>query len=266
MIICHLLSVIYNGLVPTPFTHLVIARDIVDDPRLPPDLRQALMAEWPAFLFGNIAPDAQTVSGQPREATHFFPVPLGSAPPAPQRLFARHPELARPERLPGAQAAFLAGYLAHLALDQLWVREIFETAFGLRARWGTFDERLYLHNALRAYWDADDLRQLSSGTTPSLRAAQPMRWLPFLADDALQRWRDLVAEQLASGEARTVEVFAQRMRADPRALAALVASPEAMQTRVFAHVSLDRLARYRADALARCVQWMQNYWENAPLT
>ena len=149
---------------PTPFTHLVIARELLADPGLGPAARQALAAEWPAFLFGNIAPDAQTVSGQSREATHFFPVPLGGAPPAHERLFARHPDLARPDALPPAQAAFLAGYLAHLALDQLWVAEIFAPVFGERQTWGTFPERLYLHNALRAYWDAQDLGRLPAVT------------------------------------------------------------------------------------------------------
>lgn len=249
---------------PTPFTHLVLAREIVEAQHLPPGVRAALMAEWPAFLFGNIAPDAQTVSGQTREATHFFPVPLGNAPPAPQCLFARHPHLARATRLPRAQAAFLAGYLAHLALDELWVREIFDPVFGLEAKWGTFDERLYLHNALRAYWDAEDLRRLPASALTSLRAAAPARWLPFLADEALRGWRDQVADQLASGVARTVEVFALRMRADPHAFAALVAAPEAMQARVFVRVSLERLAHYRAAGLARCVQCIQAYWENAP--
>ena len=65
---------------PTPFNHLHIAYDLVA--QLPAALRAPLTAEWPAFLLGNIAPDVQTLTGELREATHFFPVPLGAAPPA----------------------------------------------------------------------------------------------------------------------------------------------------------------------------------------
>jgi len=245
---------------PTPFVHLLIAHDLLASPSLTPEVRQALAAEQPAFLFGNVAPDAQTVSGQRREATHFFPVPLKDAPPAPQRLFESHPALARPEQLPPAQAVFLAGYLAHLTFDQLWIAKIFEPIFGEQQTWGTFPERLYLHNALRAHWDARDLSQLPGSTTAGLRAAAPERWLPFLADDHLRAWRDFLADQLNSGAARTVEVFAQRMKADPQAFAALLDSPEEKRRRVFTRLPLEQLARYRAEGLAQSAQLIQAYW------
>ena len=206
---------------PTPFTHLAVAAELAASGALPPEVAGA----WPAFLLGNIAPDVQVLSGQPREATHFFPVPLNSAPPAEEVLFAQHPGLARLGALPPAQAVFVAGYLAHLVFDQLWVRMIFEPVFGPEQTWGEgFKERLYLHNVLRAHWDAQDLARLTPATAADLAAAAPREWLPFVADADLAGWRDLVAEQLAeSGTSRTVEVFAARMRADPAAFAALLA-------------------------------------------
>jgi len=248
---------------PTPFVHLLIAHELLASPSLTPEVRRALAAEQPAFLFGNIAPDAQTVSGQRREATHFFPVPLGNARPAPQRLFESHPALARPEQLPPAQAVFLAGYLAHLTFDQLWIARIFEPIFGERQTWGTFDERLYLHNALRAHSDALDLSRLPGSTGAGLRAAAPARWLPFLSDEHLRAWRDFLADQLEAGVTRTVEVFAQRMQVDPQAFAALLESPDEMQRRVFTRLSLEQLARYRAEGLAQSAQLIQAYWEGA---
>ncbi len=246
---------------PTPFNHLVLARAMLDAPFLSPAVREAVTADEPAFLFGNIAPDAQTVSGQLREATHFFPVPLGDALPAHQTLFARHPALARPDGLPPAHAAFLAGYLCHLELDQLWIADIFEPVFGPRQTWSDFRERLYLHNAFRAHWDAQDLPRLPASTAARLRAAEPARWLPFVGDDILRRWRDRVAEQLApEGTARTVEVFAERMGADPRAFAALVNSPAEMERRVFARLPPARLTQFCADGLACCIERLHAYF------
>jgi hypothetical protein len=246
---------------PTPFTHLVFARAIL--PALSAAVRAALEPEWPAFLFGNIAPDAQTVSGQAREATHFFPVPLTAAPPAHQVLFERHPALGRPQPLRPAVAAFLSGYLAHLTLDQIWIRQIFDPIFGERQRWKTFGERLYLHNALRAWDDARDLAALpAADISAGLRRAEPEAWLPFLADHDLRAWRDLVADQLGpGGAARTLEVFAARMRADPRAFAALVRSPREMQRRVLARVAPEQLARFRADGLRESIDLIHAYWE-----
>lgn len=243
---------------PTPFTHLVVAAELAASGALPPEVAD----EWPAFVFGNIAPDVQVLSGHAREATHFFPVPLNGAPPAEQVLLTRHPDLAPLGALPPARAVFLAGYLAHLVFDQLWVRMIFEPVFGPAQTWGEgFRERLYLHNVLRAYWDALDLSRLTPATAADLAAANPHAWLPFVADADLARWRDLVAEQLAeTGTSRTVEVFAARMQADPAAFAALLASPHELDRRLFRRLPPAALDTYRATALAESLEVIERYW------
>jgi hypothetical protein len=245
---------------PTPFTHLATVTEILDHPGLTGEARAALAGELPAFLLGNIAPDVQTLSGQTREATHFFPVPLDGGPPAAERLLARHPGLAQPGSLPPAQAAFLAGYLAHLVLDELWVADIFEPVFGPDRAWGTFRERLYLHNVLRALWDAADHARLGPGTAEDLLAAEPAGWLPFVTDPHLRAWRNLVAGQLGPGAARTVEVFAERMNTDPRALAELLASPAELERRVFVHLPEGALERYRALAVGDAARIAGAYW------
>lgn len=250
---------------PTPFTHLATVSEILAHPRLAPDVKAGLLADQPAFLLGNTAPDVQTISGQPREATHFFPVPLRGAPPAGPRMLTIYPALAGRAALPPAHAAFLAGYLAHLIFDQLWIRDIFEPFFGEEPAWGSFRERLYLHNVLRAYWDAEDLARLRPGVGGDLQAARPRGWLPFVDDRHLHAWRDLISDQLSSGAGRTVEVFAQRMRADPEAFAALLASPEEMQRRVFSHVSPQALSEYRARAVEASVKAIGAYWKAGPL-
>jgi hypothetical protein len=246
---------------PTPFTHLAAAAEMLAGPALAPELSAALRADLPAFLLGNIAPDVQTVSGQPREATHFFPVPLRGAPPAPQRLFRDHPSLGWRRALLPAQAAFLAGYLAHLVYDQLWIAEIFEPVFGEAQAWGSFRERLYLHNVLRAHWDALDLARLEPGAAATLRGAAPAGWLPFVDDHHLRAWRDLVADQIGPGTARTVEVFAARMRVDPAEFAALLESPEALQRQVLDRIAPGALDAYRERARERSLAAIAAFWQ-----
>lgn len=247
---------------PTPFNHLRIAADLLAAPGLPPELRALLEAERPAFLLGNIAPDVQTLTGQPREATHFFPVPLNSAPPALSRLFALHPTLAAPHQLPAAQVAFLSGYWAHLEFDQQWVHAIFEPVFGPEQKWDSFAERLYLHNALRSYWDFGDLAALPAETASALSAARPAAWLPFVADGDLVRWRDVIADQLHTGTGAegTLRVFAERMRVDAAGFGALVHSPAAMAERVFSHIAWEEVEHYRAHALAASINVLIDYW------
>jgi len=244
---------------PTPFTHLAAANEILSHPDLEPAAQSALAAELPAFMFGNIAPDVQTVSGQPREATHFFPVPLNGAPAAARVLLDRHRGLSRPSALPPAQAAFLAGYLAHLVFDQLWVAQIFEPVFGPAQAWADFRERLYLHNVLRAHIDGQDLQQLLPGAAAQLKAAEPSAWLPFEADPHLRTWRVLVADQLGPGAGRTVEVFAERSRVDPAAFAQLLSSPDELQSRVLSRLPPDTLPHYRASALKGAADTINTY-------
>jgi len=248
--------------VPTPFTHLRFAHEVLLLNGLPPPVSEALCAEEPAFLLGCIAPDAQTVTGQAREDTHFFHVPFRDAVPAARHLFDAYPALARPAALPRPQAVFLAGYMTHLALDELWIKDVFEPIFGSRAPWGMFVERLYLHNALRSHLDATDLRRLPVSAAATLRSARPRGFCPFITDETLLHWRDLIAEQLSPGQAsRTVEVFAERMGANPHAFAALVASPKEMQRRIYGRLPDGLLEQYYRSGLALCQEVLQRYWQ-----
>lgn len=243
---------------PTPFYHLRFARDLLAAGGLPP----LLPREWPAFCLGNIAPDVQTLTGQPRAATHFFDVPMRDLTPAWRVMFEHHPSLADPAGLPSARAAFLAGYLCHLALDQLWIARIFDPIFGESAGWSTFRQRLFLHNVLRIYLDRIDLPTLQEGVGATLRQAQPENWLPFLADHALCRWRDFVADQLADGAvSQTVEVFASRMNLAPTDFEFLLQSPAAMQAHIFDRLPQSSLADFRARGLAHCRDIVLGYLE-----
>jgi hypothetical protein len=241
---------------PTPFTHLLIARQMLDSPDLPAALRQ----EAPAFCLGNVAPDVQNITGEDRASTHFFTVPLGGQ-EAVAAMLSDYPTLARRAQLAAPRAAFIAGYLAHLELDEFWIAEVFEPYFGGALAWGTFRERLYLHNALRALWDQEDLARLPASTADCLRAAAPDRWLPFGSDAALREWRDFLAAQIEQRQTSVVEVFAQRMRANADEFAALVSSPEEMRERVLRRVPPEVLERFRERGLARCAGRVADYWK-----
>lgn len=246
---------------PTPFNHLAIARDLLA--RLPEAFAREIAVQAPAWLLGNIAPDVQTISRQTRYATHFFHVPQGDAPRAHRVLFAQHPELADPRGLPLDRAVFLAGYLAHLEFDQYWISDIFEPIFGHGAGWETPAERIYLHNALRAWWDARDLAGLGPAVGAELASAAPRGWLDFVTDDHLILWRDFVADQLQQRRVRTAEVFAERMQVAVADFATLVESPTQMADRVFPHCSPERLQTYRDQALVAASEILERYWSGS---
>ena len=251
---------------PTPVMHLALAEEILHGDALAPAIRRLLGQQRGPFLLGNTAPDVQTVSGQTRYETHFYAITRTSAPsqrekgnrPAYETLFAAHPLLANAELLPPPQAAFIAGYIAHLLLDELWLDEIFLPYF--RQGWSTWRERAFLHNVLRTWMDRQDLRRIDGRVIEALPRAQPQGWLPFVNDEDLQAWRDWLVGQLGPGQhIQTAEVFARRMGISATEMEAVTQSPQQMEERVFSRVDRDTLCSFRDRGCARSVALIAKY-------
>src|SRR5688572_7517215 len=100
---------------PNAHTHLAAVNDLLSDS----DLLNA--ASWlhdpeaqAAFLLGSISPDVRVISGQKREATHFFDIPPVDNTAAQDAMLAAYPTLHAAQCLSRTQAAFVAGYITHL--------------------------------------------------------------------------------------------------------------------------------------------------------
>ncbi|HTP10297.1 MAG TPA: zinc dependent phospholipase C family protein [Anaerolineae bacterium] len=231
---------------PTPVQHLVLAQRLLDDASLPAAVRDRLRAQRSAFFFGNTAPDVQTVSGQLREETHFFVIPWAQVPLPHNALFSLYPELRHPRSLSTDHAAFIAGYICHLWLDVVWVRDIYLNGFGPHAHWGAnLRERHVYHNILRAWCDRHDQQQLTGTIDSALALAEPIDWLPFTADRYLIQWRDNLAEQFRpGGSIRTVEVFAGRGGVPPEKFHQVLDSPDEMDRHIFAHAPREKIEKF----------------------
>ena len=252
---------------PTPVMHLALAKEILRGDAFLPAIRRLLIQQRGPLLLGHTAPDLQTVSGQTREETHFYSIPRTSDRPAHETLFAAHPALARAEPLPPAQAAFVAGYIAHLLLDELWLKDIFLQYFW--QEWGThrteprakiLRERMFPHNVLRTWMDRQDQQRLNGSVAIALREAEPQRWLPFVSDGPLRVWRDWLVEQLGPGHSvQTAEVFARRMGVPAAAVEAVLRSPQQMEERVFRHVPRTALQSFHDTGYERSVTLISWY-------
>lgn len=237
---------------PTPIMHLALAEETLHGDALPLAIRRLLIQQRGPFLLGHTAADVQTVSRQARAETHFYSIPRTTDIPAYEALFAAHPVLARAESLPLAQAAFVAGYIAHLSLDELWLDHIFLRYFG--AGWGTRRERSFLHNVLRTWMDRQDQQRLNGSQVAALRRTEPQGWLPFVDDEHLRAWRDWLVEQLGPGRGvQTAEVFAQRMGISAAEVEAVLMSPQQMEARVFRHIPRSALRSFHDIGYARSV-------------
>jgi hypothetical protein len=247
--------------VPTPFYHLSLAQELVNCSTLPDKIRNFLQAAPYEFLFGSTAPDVQVISGQPRLETHFFNLPiLAGDQPAWEKLLDDYPRLSIAKKLPATQAAFMAGYLCHLQADWRWITDIFAPVFGPGRLWGTFQQRLYYHNVLRAFLDQEVLPGLAAGMDGCLGQVKPFGWLPFVRDDHLAAWRDFLAPQLHAGAAtQTLEVFSARQGISVPEYRALLGSKARMQREIFSHLPLEKIQGYRQAVLDDNLHLLMQY-------
>lgn len=243
---------------PTPAVHLALAEDILRRDDLRPAAARLLREERGPFLLGTTAPDVRTVSGQDREECHFYTVPRTSEQPAYRELFSRHPSLAHVDAMSASQVAFVAGYIAHLELDELWLDDVF-TAF-LLGDWASLRERLFLHNVLRTWLDHQAQEALNGAVSERLRLVEVSGLLPFVRDPDLRIWRDWLVRQLEAGKnMETAEVLAGRMGIPASRICAIVRSPAQMDERVFRHFPRSLLESFRRAGYERSVRLIDWY-------
>ncbi|MFP3854284.1 MAG: zinc dependent phospholipase C family protein, partial [Anaerolineales bacterium] len=247
--------------VPTPFSHVMVAEEILQHEGLPAHIKEHLQAARPAFLLGNTAPDLGSLRRRARHETHFFQVPVIQQRPAHLRMLDHYAELADPDDLPRDQAAFIAGYLAHLWLDQAWILQVFQPFFGAGDLPGSFQERLIEHNLIRAAIDEEHRQHLPVDLSDILISAEPDSWLPFASDNSIRRWRDHLAEQVGpEGQIHTIEVFAEKLSMPSEDFSARLNSAKAMQ-RILARVPEDHIQQLFATAVEHSVELVHYYLE-----
>ncbi|HEX9090148.1 MAG TPA: hypothetical protein VF831_01595 [Anaerolineales bacterium] len=142
----------------------------------------------------------------------------------------------------------------------MWVKAIFAPVFGPKCTWGSFKERLYLHNVLRAYLDMDILPKLQPGLDTCLHQVKPDHFLHFVKDGALINWRDLLCPQLQEGAAsQTVEVFSSRQGIPAPEFRTLLASEDRLQREIFNRIPLHEIQKHRQHVLEANVLLLSEY-------
>ncbi len=232
---------------PTPFTHLANAKQLLADSGLLPNQRALLEQHWGAFLLGSIAPDAHSkASGLKRSDTHFFEYTPKVDPPAEDVLFASYPELVTVND--SAHAAFIAGYLGHLAMDEVWCERVI-MPIRLAEHWGSRTVRQLVIVLLVGVVDGRDYAVLPTSYHVALSETQPQDWLPFLSDEAIVAWGQLVAGQIApDGVPFTTDILGRTIPMAQAELAALLESPVKLQSKLWDYFSQARLAEAEAAA------------------
>jgi hypothetical protein len=233
---------------PTPLVHLYVSQQILEEA----DGRVAALLRRRAgdFMLGSIAPDAWWLGGLRRADAHVLPIPIPPAASGVIDLLDRYPLLRDVHALSAPQAAYVAGYLTHLLLDEIWYHDIFHPFFLAGHDDVPVQRRLLLHNVLRLSLEDDLEERVSPAYLLALARARIDYALPPIPDATLAILRDRVSvEFLPGGEKQSADVFAQRMGAPVEDLLDILRSPARMKEEVFSRLPAGVLDQVLADAV-----------------
>ena len=176
---------------PSLGSHMVRARRIADALELP-----EIEADRGAFYLGATAPDVRVVSRGARSDTHFFELDDLAKQDSVERMLAAHPALRTPAGLDAATTAFIAGYITHLVLDEAWVEEIYRPSFGVYSEIDDDPRSNLLDRVLQFELDLRDRvsAEFRDEIVAALGETVPPAGIPFIADDHMVRWCDVVLD------------------------------------------------------------------------
>lgn len=173
--------------------HMSVARELANTLCHP-----TLDAYRGAYYMGSTGPDMHILDGRKRSLSHFFELDELHEQNSVATFFEAHPELSRPNELGGGASAFVAGYISHLVIDELWITEIYRPVFGPDSPLGG-DARANIMDRVLQY-DMDLERRCRTEITREIRTvlleSDLDLGISFVDSASLLRWRDVAAEML----------------------------------------------------------------------
>jgi len=242
---------------PTPFTHLETAQRMLVDEHIPAEIRLALALQKPAFLLGNVAADARTNGDLTRESTHFYSYDKGITEHPWRVMVQQNPGLFHPTS--AAHRVFIAGYAAHLSVDETWSLEMLGPHF-VKREWASNNFRFLMLHMLLIYMDERDYHALQPWQYATLASAEPDHWLPFMNDRILIDWRDFISQQISPvGDSQTLEVLGQRINKTPSELREMLDSSQ-LKSDLWGNITPELLANVESSMYQHACEQLCVYW------
>jgi len=227
--------------------HLTIARDLAGELASP-----RVDDERGAFYLGATTPDIRALTRWDRERTHYFTLDDFGEQSGVHRLFEEEPALRDAASLDARTAAFMAGYISHLVLDEDYICQIYRPMFGERSILRDDELAGVMDKALQ--WDIERADCEDGAKMEEIRRALAETAVEvnvdFIGRETLAQWRDISAAAARSQPTveRLVRFLAQRMPAlrfeDEAAEARFVERVPALLQRTWEHVGAERVRAY----------------------
>jgi hypothetical protein len=242
--------------------HVVVARELAAELASP-----RIDGERGSYYLGATTPDIRALTRWDRERTHFFSLDDFGQQSGVHRLFEEQPDLRDASSLDAATAAFMAGYISHLVLDEQYICQIYRPLFGERSTLGGDELADVMDKALQ--WDIERGEREGNPAMDEIRLALAETAVEinvdFVARETLAEWRDVSLDVLSAKPSveRLVRFLGRRLpqvRFDDESSAARFAEevPGLLQ-RTWQHVGEERVREYLHGSRARAGAAMKEY-------
>ncbi len=176
---------------PPIFFHMAAARDVGQGLEVKP-----ITAESGAYYLGATTPDIRVLTRGDRRDTHFFDLDSLAHQDSVEEFFKSNAHLADADRLDAQTAAFVAGYITHLVLDETYIESMYRPHFGQLSALGGSDQANMMDRLLQ--FELDRRRREQRGDVDEIRDALSGCALAvdvgFLDSETLHRWQEVAID------------------------------------------------------------------------
>ncbi len=174
--------------------HMTIARDLAGDLASP-----VIDADLGAYYLGATTPDIRVLTRWDRARTHFFDLNEFDEQNGVHRLFEQEPALRDARALDAPTAAFMAGYISHLVMDESYICQIYRPVFGDQSQLGGDIMANLMDRVLQYELDRRD-REAPDKVAEILRALIETAVevsVDFVARETLLEWRRISVDVMS---------------------------------------------------------------------
>jgi hypothetical protein len=171
--------------------HTVIAKGVADRLR-----HRTLEEERGNLYLGSTAPDIWVMTRWQRGRTHFFDLSNFDEQSGVAGLFEAYPRLRDPGDLSAATGAFVAGYVTHLVMDELWINTIYRPFFGERSPLSGGVRANIMDRVLQFSLDRQKRidRELMAHVLNEIARSDLALDVEVIDGDTLGRWKEVILE------------------------------------------------------------------------
>ncbi|MCH8814030.1 MAG: zinc dependent phospholipase C family protein [Chloroflexi bacterium] len=249
---------------PALTVHTAIAKDVVDQIGAP-----ILDNRRGSLYLGATAPDIRVLTRWERERTHFFDLNEFEEQSGVEGLFDSYPELANPSRLNEQTASFVAGYITHLVMDEMWITSIYRPFFGEQSGLGGGVKANVMDRTLQYSMDSDRRsdKELMLHIMNEVAMTDLDLQIDFIDRETLKQWHGFVVklteqkpdwDRYRSGTRRHLERTGVEVGEE---FEELMKSLPDLVDETISYLTPERLEAYVKDSRTRCVEAVRAYLE-----